>query len=194
MAVQKQDDQHEHTFSNYVRIRDVVQKTCLRRWTIEKSGERGSGISVLPARHDDDWYLTSLVSSYPILISWHFLVCEGCRGIAEEKKIGGKRKYLSNFNFISFGIFARLRYSEKCLLGLFENRRFSQIRRWNVLVVSGGKCHNSGWSCPVVFVSVCRFTNSRYNPHAKPKNLCHRGVLHLAAGWLKVISVWSVQL
>ena len=37
-----------------VRIRDAVQKTCLRRWTIGKSGERGSGISVLPARHDDD--------------------------------------------------------------------------------------------------------------------------------------------
>ena len=56
MAVQKQDDQHEHTFSNYVRIRDVVQKTCLRRWTIGKSGERGSGISVLPTRHDDDGF------------------------------------------------------------------------------------------------------------------------------------------
>ena len=54
MAVQKQDDQHEHTFSNYMRIQDVVQKTCLRRWTIGKSGERGSGISVLPALHDDD--------------------------------------------------------------------------------------------------------------------------------------------
>ena len=54
MAVHKQDDQHEHTFSNYVRIQDVVQKTCLRQWTIGKSGERGSGISVLPARHDDD--------------------------------------------------------------------------------------------------------------------------------------------
>ena len=54
MAEQKQDDQHEHTFSNYVRIRDVVQKTCLRRRTKGKSGERGSGISVLPARHDDD--------------------------------------------------------------------------------------------------------------------------------------------
>ena len=54
MAVQKQDDQHEHTFSNYVRIRDVFQKTCLRRWTKGRSGERGSGISVLPARHDDD--------------------------------------------------------------------------------------------------------------------------------------------
>ena len=32
----------------------VVQKTCQRRWTRGKSGERGSGISVLPARHDDD--------------------------------------------------------------------------------------------------------------------------------------------
>ena len=54
MAGQKQDDQHEHTFSSYVRIRDVALKTCQRRWTIGKSGERGSGISVLPARHDDD--------------------------------------------------------------------------------------------------------------------------------------------
>ena len=54
MAVQKQDDQHKHTFSSYVRIRDVVLKTYLRRWTIGRSGERGSGISVLPARHNDD--------------------------------------------------------------------------------------------------------------------------------------------
>ena len=44
----------KHTFSNYVKIRDVVQKACQRRWTIGKSGERGSGISELPARHDDD--------------------------------------------------------------------------------------------------------------------------------------------
>ena len=47
MAGQKQDDQHEHSFSSYVRIRDVVLKTCQRHWTIGKSGERGSGISVL---------------------------------------------------------------------------------------------------------------------------------------------------
>ena len=53
MAEQKQDDQHEHTVSNYVRIRDVVQRACRRRWTIGKSGERGSGISVLLARHGD---------------------------------------------------------------------------------------------------------------------------------------------
>ena len=53
-AAQKQDDQHERTFSSCVRIQDVVLKTCLGRWTIGRSGERGSGISVLPARYDDD--------------------------------------------------------------------------------------------------------------------------------------------
>ena len=54
MAVQKQNDQHEHTFSRYVRIRDVALKTYLGRWTIGRSGERESGIFVLPARYDDD--------------------------------------------------------------------------------------------------------------------------------------------
>ena len=53
-AAQKQDDQHERTFSSYVRIQVVVLKTYLGRWTIGRSGERGSGISVLPARYDDD--------------------------------------------------------------------------------------------------------------------------------------------
>ena len=54
MAGQKQDDQLEHTFSRYVRIRDVALKTYQRRWTIERSGERRSRISVLAARDDDD--------------------------------------------------------------------------------------------------------------------------------------------
>ena len=49
-----QDDQLEHTFSSYVRIRDVALKTYQRRWKIGRSGERRSGISVLAARHDDD--------------------------------------------------------------------------------------------------------------------------------------------
>ena len=44
---------------------DVVLKTCLRRWTIGESGERGSGISVLPTRHDDDdMTIISLVYHY----------------------------------------------------------------------------------------------------------------------------------
>ena len=54
----KQDDQLEHTYSSYVRIPDVAQKTCQGRWTIGKSGERGSGIFVLAARNNDDdvWF------------------------------------------------------------------------------------------------------------------------------------------
>ena len=68
--MQKQDDQHEHTFSNYVRIRDVVQKTCLKRWTIGKSGERGSGISVLPARHDDIYIYIYIYISCHVMSCW----------------------------------------------------------------------------------------------------------------------------
>ena len=67
MAVQKQDDQQEHTFSSYVRIRDVVLKTYLGRWTIGRSGERGSGISVLPARWWWWWWL-KLNSKFKIKI------------------------------------------------------------------------------------------------------------------------------
>ena len=54
MAEQKQDDQLEYTYSSSVSIRDVTLKTCQRRWTIGRSGESESGISVLAARHDDD--------------------------------------------------------------------------------------------------------------------------------------------
>ena len=54
MAEQKRDNQLEHTFNSYVRIRDVALKTCQRRWTIGRSGERGSGKYVLAVRHDDD--------------------------------------------------------------------------------------------------------------------------------------------
>ena len=68
MAVQEQDDQHEHTFSSYVRIRDAVLKTCLGRWKIGRSGERGSGISVLPARYDDDDYCHSFFQAAVVSI------------------------------------------------------------------------------------------------------------------------------
>ena len=54
MAKQKQDDKLEHTYSSYVRIRDVALETFQKRWMIGGSGEKGSGISVLAARHDDD--------------------------------------------------------------------------------------------------------------------------------------------
>ena len=54
MDEQRQDDQLEPTYSCSVLIRDVALKTCRKRWTIGIGGERGSGISMLIARHDDD--------------------------------------------------------------------------------------------------------------------------------------------
>ena len=65
MANQKQDDQLEHSYSSYVMIRDVTLKTCRRRWMIGRRGERGSGISVPAARHDDDDFYANL--GYQIL-------------------------------------------------------------------------------------------------------------------------------
>ena len=59
MGGQKQDDKLEPTLSSYVRIRDVALKNYQEWWTIGRSGERGSGISVLAARHDDDDYTKS---------------------------------------------------------------------------------------------------------------------------------------
>ena len=66
MAKQKQDDQLEHTYSSYVRIRGVTLKTCQKRWMIGKSSERRSGISVLAAWHDDDddLFITKLVITF----------------------------------------------------------------------------------------------------------------------------------
>ena len=72
MAELKQDDQLEHTYSSCVRIRDVAQKTCQRRWTIGKSGKRGSGISVLAARHHDDDIYTFLHTP-PLSVKFIFL-------------------------------------------------------------------------------------------------------------------------
>ena len=51
---QRQDVQLEPTYSSSVPIRDVALRTCRKQWTIGRRGERGSGISVLIARHDDD--------------------------------------------------------------------------------------------------------------------------------------------
>ena len=53
MANQKQGDQFEPTNSSSERIRDVALRNYQKRLTIGKSGERGSGISVLAARQDD---------------------------------------------------------------------------------------------------------------------------------------------
>ena len=54
MDEKKQDDQLEPMYNSSVPIQDVAWKTSRERWTIETSGKRGSGRSVLEARHDDD--------------------------------------------------------------------------------------------------------------------------------------------
>ena len=49
MDEQRLVDQLELTYS-----RDVALRIFQMQWTIRRCGERGSGISVLIARHDDD--------------------------------------------------------------------------------------------------------------------------------------------
>ena len=85
-----------------------------------------------------------LVSSYSVLIHWHLLVCEGCKGITKEKK-KGERRYLFKFNFISFGIFARLLWIIR-ELSFLPNQALKYISRIRWLISP-----NSGWSCSVVF-------------------------------------------
>ena len=54
MDEQRQGDQLEHTYSSSVPIRDVAPRIYRKQWTIEMCGERGSGISVLIERREDD--------------------------------------------------------------------------------------------------------------------------------------------
>ena len=81
MAGQKQDDQLEHTYSSSVRIQDVALRTSQKRWMIGRSGERGSGISILAARHDDDVlfrtnaFLKRYVPPYPSCYGLNRICC-----------------------------------------------------------------------------------------------------------------------
>ena len=100
--------------SSYVRIRDVALKTCQRRCMIGRSGERGSGISVLAARYnddddddddDDDMYIYSKIEYNSKVITSH---CPG-DGLLKIKKretfYFGKKCPLdtSFFLFVCFG-------------------------------------------------------------------------------------------
>ena len=124
MAEQKQDDQLELTYSSYVRTRDVALKTCKKRWTIGKSGEWGSGISVIPARHDDDdkavmfarvqadkfrsWYVHWLKWSLAEnVIRWRYICCclyfwqagsKHCNNDWPERGIYRKITFISSYS------------------------------------------------------------------------------------------------
>ena len=79
MADQKPGDQLEPTYSSSVRIRDVALRACQKRWTIGRSGESGSGISVLVAGQDDEMMI--LQKGQPSCLSlwwdlvWFWEVC-----------------------------------------------------------------------------------------------------------------------
>ena len=53
MAEQKQGDQLKPTYCSSVRIRGVALRTCWKRWTIGRGGEKGSELSMLMARQDE---------------------------------------------------------------------------------------------------------------------------------------------
>ena len=83
IAKQRQDDQLEHTYSSYVRIRDVTLKTSQWRWMLGRSGERGSGTSVLAVRHDDiyiymykhDIYIYTYIYIYIYINMVYIYIC-----------------------------------------------------------------------------------------------------------------------
>ena len=64
MDEQKWGDQLESIYNNSVPIQDVALKNYRERWTIEKGGRRGSEISAVAARHDDDDYDDIYISIY----------------------------------------------------------------------------------------------------------------------------------
>ena len=54
MAKQKQDDQLEHTYSSYVRIRDAAPEELPEAMNDREKWRERVRISVLAARHDDN--------------------------------------------------------------------------------------------------------------------------------------------
>ena len=54
VAAQRQDDQLQPTYSISVPIQDVALNTGREQWTIGRYGKRGSVISVLAVRYDDE--------------------------------------------------------------------------------------------------------------------------------------------
>ena len=77
MDDQRQDDELEPTYNSSMPMQDVALKTCRKQWTIEKGRKKGSKISVLMARHDDDddmcVYMILYVGLYCVLMAWILL-------------------------------------------------------------------------------------------------------------------------
>ena len=73
MTEQKQGDQLEPTYSSSMRIQYIALRTCQKRWTIGSSAERGSWISVLVARQDDDDVIVDISVTWLSFASNHHM-------------------------------------------------------------------------------------------------------------------------
>ena len=127
MAGQKQDAQLEHAYSSYVRIRDVALRTCQRWWTVWRSGERGWGISVLEARHDDDESQLNWLSNAAGAEEWlntYILFLDSQKGVKK------KTSYITELNWQML-----LQHEYKSLSCI----RVGQAAIWNSFVSSLGE-------------------------------------------------------
>ena len=64
MDEQRQDEQLEPVYNGSELIQDVALNTCWERWMIEAGVKRGSGRSMLAARHDDDDDDSYIIKNY----------------------------------------------------------------------------------------------------------------------------------
>ena len=70
---QRQDDQLEPRYGSSVLIWDLTLKTCRKQWMIGRGSERGPGISLLLARHDDDDMIAVHLSPIKVFNIFYFL-------------------------------------------------------------------------------------------------------------------------
>ena len=141
------------------------------------------------------WYLTPLFFSYPILICW----TSSYLSRVQRKRGRGREKYIFNFNFISFGVFAQLLCSKEISSrtvwesSFFSNQALKYISRFRWLISP-----NSVWSYPVVFwcCLIRRFGSLAADPTRMRSELArqNRRANCQRPGGKKVLSVWNVQL
>ena len=72
MNEQRQDDQLETYIQQLCGIQNIALKTPLEQWTIRTGGKRGSGRSVLAARHDEDHDIRGAFNKFSdFFLYWH---------------------------------------------------------------------------------------------------------------------------
>ena len=142
IAEQKQDGQLEHTYSSSVRIQDVALETCQKRWTIGRSSERGLGISVLVARHDDDDFCITWAILSPLVGGWWGQSIERAFTFYMMKKNCFVMSYVtmsvagSCFYFFCGTEFKKCTSSPMLLFILFWNDCIWKLFNWQSLLLS----------------------------------------------------------